>query len=146
MHSTTALQAQNLNGTRRNSHLSFQPVEWALCPSDWACPLTKFHSHDELQSDLASLVRDFPQHVRLFSLGQSRRGADLLGIRLSWNLAREDDSTGEVRRPVSAARRRGPRTDQDSGGAFELRPRVKLIGNMHGNEPTGRELLIFFAR
>ena len=30
--------------------------------------------------------------------------------------------------------------------ANQLRPLVKLVGNMHGNEPTGREMLIHLGK
>ena len=33
-----------------------------------------------------------------------------------------------------------------SASEEDLRPLVKLVGNMHGNEPTGRELLIHLSK
>ncbi len=59
-------------------------------------------------------------------VGSSSLGHPLVGIRLSRDLSRLE----------------GP----PRAGPLRTRPRVKLIGNMHGNEPVGRELLLYFAR
>ena len=90
------------------------------------CPLTSYHTHEELQRELRQLADRYPEHARLFQIGTSNRGHPLVGLRLSRDLARLDGS---------------PRASP-----LRERPRVKLIGNMHGNEPVGRELLTYFAR
>ncbi len=77
----------------------------------------KYHEHQELVAHLDRLSKKFRRDSKLFSLGTSRKSANLTGIRLTRDVENVD----------------------------ELRPRVKLIGNMHGNEPVGRELLIHFA-
>jgi len=65
------------------------------------------------------IEKTFPEHVRTFSIGKSKKGFDMKGVRISTGLRQfPGDST------------------------IELRPMVKLVGNIHGNEPTGRELLI----
>ncbi len=73
--------------------------------------------HSTLLQDL--IEKNFPENVRTFSIGDSINGQDLKGIRMSSGL-------------------RG----FEGNSTIELRPMVKLVANVHGNEPTGRELLI----
>ena len=106
----------------------------------WDCPLVSYHTHDQLENELERLAKDHPRHARIFRLHlSSRKGSSLVGLRISKDLPPEDEGRGQ-----SNHRNRGPR--QFGPNAFEARPRVKLVGNMHGNEPVGRELLIHFAR
>ena len=90
----------------------------------------KYHNHTGLLRDLEQLQRAAPVDVSLFSLGSSMGGRELRGIRLGKNY----DDQGELAEPGE---------DQDQA---LLRPLVKLVGNMHGNEPTGREMLIHLAK
>ena len=103
-------------------------LQWSSC-SD-RCPLMKYHNHTGLLRDLEQLQRAAPADVSLFSLGSSMGGRELRGIRLGKNY----DDQGELAEPGE---------DQDQA---LLRPLVKLVGNMHGNEPTGREMLIHLAK
>ena len=69
----------------------------------------KYHKHPELVADLEKLVADFPDYTESFSIGESMNGANMLGIRL-----------------------------RNKTKANALRPMVKLVGNMHGNEVNFR--------
>jgi len=66
-------------------------------------------------SELESLVEEFPELARLYSLGQTHEGRDLAVIQLS----------------------QGVHEDR-----VLLKPMIKLIANMHGNEAVGREMLL----
>ena len=79
----------------------------------------KFHNHPELLGDLDLIENSYPENVQQFSVGHSIRGHELKGVRLSNGV-----------RNVS------------QNSTIDLRPMVKFVGNMHGNEPTGRELII----
>lgn len=95
--------------------LPYFQMSWKECSE--TCPLMRYHqTHASLVRELKQLARAFPNDAKTFSLGRSVRNHELLGIRISRNLK--------------------------SRKGLERRPRVKLVGNMHGNEPVGRELLI----
>jgi len=72
-----------------------------------------YPSFEEIEAKLKELHEKFPKITQLFSIGKSNQGRDLWVMKLS------DD----------------PEKD-------ELEPEVKLISSMHGNEITGRELMI----
>ncbi|VEN50933.1 unnamed protein product [Callosobruchus maculatus] len=80
------------------------------------CLEFKYHSNDELEHVLRNFSRQSDEEVvktKLYSIGQTFKGSELWVFELT---AAEDEALGI--------------------------PNVKLIGNMHGNEPVGREILL----
>ncbi|XP_040578082.1 carboxypeptidase D [Lepeophtheirus salmonis] len=92
---------------------------WYECRSDSMCPLLHYHDHEHLIKSLVDLEKEYPSLSNTFQIGRSVRGQKILGIRISEGL--------------------------HIGSRKKLKPMVKLLANMHGNEPVGRELLLYFA-
>ncbi|OWF40275.1 carboxypeptidase M-like [Mizuhopecten yessoensis] len=73
-----------------------------------------YHRQPALAAFLQNLSVDYPDITHLYSIGRSVEGRDL------WVLAIGKSPKSHV----------------------TLRPHVKYVGNMHGNEPIGREMLL----
>lgn len=71
-----------------------------------------YHTHEEMDQLFGRLQQEYPELMSRFSIGTSVEGRSLSGARIT-----------------------GP-------GDTEGRPQFKYIGNMHGDETVGREVLI----
>lgn len=80
--------------------------------------VTSYTHYDELRELLHSLEQRYPHLARVFSIGKSVEGRDLLVLEISENVSRRN--VGE--------------------------PMVKLVANMHGDEVVGRQLLIILGQ
>ena len=98
----------------------------------------KYHTNEDYRNELSYLeTKVVPQHAITFSLGESYRiNTPLEGIRIS----------KDIRNTVAAP---SMKTDIYNDNFKQvlpgMRPMVKLVGNIHGNEPVGRELLMQFV-
>jgi len=81
--------------------------------------LEGYHNYTTLIHEIDSLVTSYPSLARRYSVGTTVEGRELFVLRITEGVSRQ--------RPL-------------------LRPMVKLIANMHGNEAFGREMLITFSR
>ena len=87
-------------------------------PIPWEPSLFVHHDHAALKKELTDLATTFPTITRLYSIGKSAKGIALWVIEIT-----------------------------DKPGQHEPgEPEFKYIGNMHGNEVTGRETLLLLAR
>ncbi|PIK40487.1 putative carboxypeptidase D-like [Apostichopus japonicus] len=77
-----------------------------------------YHNYTELTAALTDLNEAYPDLTDLYEIGKSGEGRSL------WVIAIAGDSPGEHK---------------------ELRPEVKYVGNIHGNEVIGREVLLQYA-
>ena len=80
---------------------------------EFSVNLTGYHSHEQMLSALDSVVSSYPGFVSRYDLGSSVQGRAIPAVKFSTS---------------------NPRPS--------LVPMVKYVGNMHGNEAVGRELLI----
>ncbi|XP_031840288.1 carboxypeptidase D svr [Nomia melanderi] len=81
--------------------------------------ITPHYTHyEELKQLFSSLSEKYPNLARLFSIGKSVEGRDLLVLEISENV--RERKLGE--------------------------PMVKYVANMHGDEAVGRELLVYLAQ
>lgn len=79
---------------------------------------TSYTHYDELKRQFHSLEQRYPHLARVFSVGKSVEGRDLLVLEISENVHRR--KLGE--------------------------PMVKYVANMHGDEAVGRELLVILGQ
>uniref|UniRef100_A0A061S7Q8 Carboxypeptidase D n=1 Tax=Tetraselmis sp. GSL018 TaxID=582737 RepID=A0A061S7Q8_9CHLO len=94
-----------------------QPLKFDLSPSSPDQILQRYFSNEQLGQYLQNYAKRCSNISRLFSIGKSASGR--------WNLWALEISNN-------------PGTD-------EPKPYVKLVANMHGNEPSGRQLLLQLA-
>uniref|UniRef100_A0A0N4ZBR3 Peptidase_M14 domain-containing protein n=1 Tax=Parastrongyloides trichosuri TaxID=131310 RepID=A0A0N4ZBR3_PARTI len=78
---------------------------------------SKYHNTEELEAKLVEIHEKCPNHTALYVIGKSVQGRDLSVIEFSTT----------------------------PGKHIAYKPEVKYIGNMHGNEVVGRELLLRLA-
>lgn len=82
-------------------------------PKSVGNPLGEYHTYEELQEFCRKMARMYPNIAKQFSIGKSANGMDLIGIRIT----KFSDNTTP-------------------------KPKFKYVGNMHGDETVGREVLI----
>ena len=95
---------------------SEDPDDWAKC--DRSCPLQRYTQNRQINSHLLSLADQFPHLARIVRVGSSSLGQEILGIRITRGVGEEREL---------------------------LKPMFRYSGNMHGNEPVGREMLNHLA-
>ena len=79
---------------------------------------TKYHNYEELNTELKNLEVKYPDLTRLYNLEEkSCENRNLMVLQIS--------------------------TDAKKNRS-ELKPMVKYVANMHGDETVGRELMIYF--
>ncbi|XP_061162564.1 carboxypeptidase D-like [Saccostrea echinata] len=86
--------------------------------TDGTIDFSKYHHYEDLSKFLHDMASKYPKISRLHTIGKSVKNRDLLALQITDNI--EGVEPGE--------------------------PMFKYVGNMHGNEAVGREILIYLIQ
>ncbi len=86
---------------------------------DGGIDMCRYESHEQMIRKLQTLAARYPHLAAVGSVGKSVQGRDLIFIKISGNATQGRDL---------------------------LEPMFKYVGNMHGDETLGRQLLIYLAQ
>lgn len=104
-------------------------------------PKFEYHHYDDLVKELTMLNKAYPQITQLYSIGTSVQGRELYVIEISNNPGVHEPGKSNVVW-VSENNSYGILNNLKITG----KPEFKYVGNMHGNEAVGRELLLLLAK
>ena len=91
--------------------------DWGECAKD--CHLKTYSDNQEIYDEILALGSNHSALAKPFILGSSVKGQPLVGLRLTQGVRRERSL---------------------------LKPMVRVLANLHGNEALGRELVLHLAR
>lgn len=77
----------------------------------------KYHDYNQMTDYLKKLSSDYPELTNLYTVGNSVENRQLWVLEITENPGKHE----------------------------LLKPEFKYVGNMHGNEPVGRELLLILS-
>merc|ERR1712110_858202 len=92
---------------------SSDPEDWGVCSKD--CKLKHYRTNQQIYDQIVSMSQSHSSISKPFIIGSSGKSQPLIGLRIS--------------EAVRSQRRL-------------LKPMVRLVANIHGNEAAGREILM----
>ena len=98
--------------SRHSDNVKSKLIQW------WDILTSSYPRYNETTQLLHQMQSNFPNLVKVYSVGKSVEGKELWVIQLSQNVTQG--------RPL-------------------LRPMVKIVANMHGDETLGRQLTLLLA-
>lgn len=87
-----------------------------------------YHTQSELEDSLAQLAKRYPWNSQVEIIGRSLEGRPLLVLHIGQNVVQQTGSPSP-----------------DVSGSTLLKPMVKFIGNMHGDETISRQMVIYLG-
>lgn len=115
----TEVETETISSLSRRKIEEFCRKKFQVPKKVYSMDIPKYHTHTKLKEEISALSAEFSDIAVQYTIGQSVGGRDLICLKISEDAIKE--------RPL-------------------LKPQVKYIANIHGDEVVGRELLLALAR